>query len=144
MPFRPQLTTQRNIGSQGVSLDLQNPQLPWTTLLKTLSNNNLELVNWPSDVALPGTGANDHKGISGLPTRELQRLYRAVKGPGTKSEDRLHLRAVLPEETGGLFRPDRCHTQAIAGQKRSSRFEDVSVPSTKRLRIFQYEYLGGM
>jgi hypothetical protein len=72
--------------------------LPWTTLPYTLNENHLELVNWPVEVPIPGTGENDQKGINGINTANLKRLWLAVK-----NED--------PSKRLG-FRRTRTHTAA--------------------------------
>jgi hypothetical protein len=67
--------------SQNVLLETKRGvlALPWTTLPYTLKKNYLELVNWPVEVRIPGEGENDHKGISGIDTADLKRVYLAMK-----------------------------------------------------------------
>jgi hypothetical protein len=64
---------------QNVLLETKRGALPWTTLPYTLRKNHLELVNWPVEVPTPGEGENDHKGINGIDTADLKRIYLAMK-----------------------------------------------------------------
>ncbi|KAJ7588066.1 hypothetical protein C8J56DRAFT_940821 [Mycena floridula] len=66
--------------SQEVPLEeiLGKPKLPWTSLTHTLERSNVEMLNWPSEVPLPGTGNNDNKGINGLSSKYLRLLYAAI------------------------------------------------------------------
>ncbi|KAF8993837.1 hypothetical protein BDQ17DRAFT_1431430 [Cyathus striatus] len=57
-------------------------QLPWTTLTKILSDHNLEIVNWPEGVPLPGSKddtSDDNKGIKGMRLEMLQKLHTAIR-----------------------------------------------------------------
>ncbi|KAJ7590553.1 hypothetical protein C8J56DRAFT_1024436 [Mycena floridula] len=69
-----------SIESRGIALDSirGEKKLPWSTLLPILRNANLEIVHWPSDVPLPGIGPNASRGIGGLRTQELEKLYEAI------------------------------------------------------------------
>jgi hypothetical protein len=71
--------------------------LPWTTLPYTLKKNHLELVNWPAEVPAPGEGENDNKGINGIDTADLKRVYLAMKNEDpSKRLGFRRTRAVVP------------------------------------------------
>lgn len=62
------------------------PQLPWSTLEGLLEQNNLELVGWPTDVAVGGN-KNRNKGIHGLSVQEVRTLYGAMEGISLRRVD---------------------------------------------------------